>query len=525
MAVRRFTPFAAELGTIPLVAINPPVITPVFLGNFPPKCSSCTSDFPVTNTPVTWSIVAGALPTGFTIGDGFSPDSGFICGTPIDADVGTTASFTIRASNADGFDDWATTLTILAWIAPNIDETSPPTSPAASGDFYDSNVFDESNTQCNDWTVVVGSLPPGLSLVSGFQAGEITGTPTTPGTYNFTLRESNGAGFDEVAFTIVITGSGDGTATPASIDLVATVPAPTASGTSPGTASPAAVARAAVVPAPTVSGSSSTTPTAVALAATVPAPTVVARPANDNFADAIALSNGVRVTTTRDDATAEGGETGTATLWWKFTTTDAGPVSVNTIGSTYDTVLRVYTGASIGTLSLIASDDDSGGSFTSLVSFAGAAATTYYVQVSNGAFFFMGSTIKVQATFPVTGIPLAVVLPAPTVTGGGAGAGFALPATVALAATVPAPTASGTTPNGTAFPAAITLAATVPAPTATGGANGTATPATIALHATVPAPTATGTVGAVLAATWGPMTGVTVASVSARIEAVLAASW
>lgn len=519
MAVRRFTPFAAELGGIPLEETNPPVITPVFLGNFQPQCASCTSDFPVTNGPVTWSIVSGALPTGFVLQDGFDPDTGMICGTAVDADVGTTASFTIRATNADGFDDWTTSLTIAAWIAPNIDETSPPASPAAAGDFYDSPIFDEANIQCSDWTIVAGSLPPGLTLVTGFEFAEITGTPTTGGTYNFTIREENGAGFDEESFEIVITGGGDGTATPAAIALIAVVPAPTASGTSPGTASPAAVARTAVVPAPTTSGSSSTTPAAIARTVVTPAPTVLARPANDNFADAILLSNGIRVTKARDDATAEVGETGSATLWWKFVTTDAGPVSVNTIGSTYDTILRVYTGASIGALTLIASDDDSGGSFTSLVSFAGLAATTYYVQVSNGAFSFIGSQISVQATYPVPSIPLSVVVPAPTALGGSGGDAFATPAAIVLNATTPPPVS----PNGNATPAAVALTVVVPAPTVT--EIFPAMPATIALTAVVPAPTATGTVGAVLAATWGPMTGVTVASVSSRIEAVLAALW
>ena len=39
--------------------------------------------------------------------------------------------------------------------------------------------------------VTAGTLPPGLSLSS---AGALTGTPTTPGTYNFTVRASNGIG-------------------------------------------------------------------------------------------------------------------------------------------------------------------------------------------------------------------------------------------------------------------------------------------------------------------------------------------
>ena len=43
-----------------------------------------------------------------------------------------------------------------------------------------------------DWSISSGSLPPGLRLLSS-QIGEILGTPTTPGTYNFTLLVKDGA--------------------------------------------------------------------------------------------------------------------------------------------------------------------------------------------------------------------------------------------------------------------------------------------------------------------------------------------
>ncbi|MBQ6569863.1 MAG: putative Ig domain-containing protein, partial [Clostridia bacterium] len=42
------------------------------------------------------------------------------------------------------------------------------------------------------WSIVAGSLPAGLTLDSA--TGTISGTPTTPGTYNFTVRAYNGIG-------------------------------------------------------------------------------------------------------------------------------------------------------------------------------------------------------------------------------------------------------------------------------------------------------------------------------------------
>ncbi|MCL2807723.1 MAG: putative Ig domain-containing protein [Coriobacteriia bacterium] len=51
------------------------------------------------------------------------------------------------------------------------------------------------------WSIAAGSLPPGLSLSNG---GVISGTLTTRGTYNFTVRATNSAGSDTKALRITI---------------------------------------------------------------------------------------------------------------------------------------------------------------------------------------------------------------------------------------------------------------------------------------------------------------------------------
>src|SRR3954468_20965150 len=129
MASRLGSPFAAELGAIPFEpAGNPPVIIPVTLGTHPPGCVNFSVDIPVTNSPVTWSIVAGALPVGYDVGEGAGgPSTGAVFGT---STVPGVYTFTIRATNAAGHDDWATSMTIGAFTAPGID-TTPPTSPVA----------------------------------------------------------------------------------------------------------------------------------------------------------------------------------------------------------------------------------------------------------------------------------------------------------------------------------------------------------------------------------------------------------
>jgi len=115
-------------------------------------------------------------------------------------------------------------------------------------------------------------------------------------------------------------------------------------------------------------------------------PAVAAPPANDNFADAIAISGLPSSTTgTNVEATDEVDETGNGvSVWWKWTA-PASPssafVTFDTAGSAFDTVLSVYIGNSRLHLELVASNDNFGTSPTSRVSFTAVGAGTYYIQV------------------------------------------------------------------------------------------------------------------------------------------------
>ena len=56
------------------------------------------------------------------------------------------------------------------------------------------------------YSIASGSLPPGLTLsdVGTTAEGQITGTPTTEGTYNFTLRATGPTAVADKSFTIII---------------------------------------------------------------------------------------------------------------------------------------------------------------------------------------------------------------------------------------------------------------------------------------------------------------------------------
>src|SRR4051794_20893689 len=89
-------------------------------------------------------------------------------------------------------------------------------------------------------------------------------------------------------------------------------------------------------------------------------------PANDNFANATALS-GSNVSTAGDNigATAEAGEPNHAgnasahSVWWSWTAPSTGRFVIDTCDfNTVDTVLAVYTGNTLAALSEVASSDD-----------------------------------------------------------------------------------------------------------------------------------------------------------------------
>jgi subtilisin len=115
----------------------------------------------------------------------------------------------------------------------------------------------------------------------------------------------------------------------------------------------------------------------------------VLRPANDAFASAQALTGAnATVTGTNVNATKESGEpnhannTGGKSVWYKWTPQASGTTTIDTAGSNFDTVLAVYTGSAVNSLTHIASnDDDAALGQQSKVSFTANAGTTYQIAV------------------------------------------------------------------------------------------------------------------------------------------------
>ena len=113
--------------------------------------------------------------------------------------------------------------------------------------------------------------------------------------------------------------------------------------------------------------------------------------ANDNFEDATPLSTlsplaiGSNLGATRqvnEPAHAGLRETLGHSVWWSWTALTNGPVTISTTGSELDTVLGVYTGASLTALNLVAENDDPGvNRFHAQVTFQATGGTVYFIAV------------------------------------------------------------------------------------------------------------------------------------------------
>jgi Ca2+-binding RTX toxin-like protein len=126
---------------------------------------------------------------------------------------------------------------------------------------------------------------------------------------------------------------------------------------------------------------------AATVAVVVPA-RALAAPGNDNFAAAQQLSGTAGgVSSTNQGATKEIGEpdhagnTGGASVWFRWTAGRSGGLTVLTRHISFDTVLGVYTGASVDSLTEVASNDNFGSGLASRLSFAAIPGTTYYIAV------------------------------------------------------------------------------------------------------------------------------------------------
>ena len=150
--------------------------------------------------------------------------------------------------------------------------------------------------------------------------------------------------------------------------------------------------------------------TATSCSSAAPPPT---GPTNDTFANAQVLSTTTGTATgTTVAATKETGEpnhagnAGGHSVWFRFTATGTGTATIDTFGSSFDTLLAVYTGSAVNALTQLGANDDTSPGFQSRVQLSVVAGTTYQVAVDG----YAGATGNVTLTWK---LPSASLPPPP----------------------------------------------------------------------------------------------------------------
>jgi hypothetical protein len=127
-------------------------------------------------------VVAGALPAGLQL----TSSSGLLSGTP---SVAGSFAFTVQVTDAAGLT--ASRAVVLAVAEAPLEIVSVALQDAAVGEYHTEALAATGGTLPYLWSVVAGSLPPGLVLGSD---GELAGTPSSAGRFNFTALVADGSG-------------------------------------------------------------------------------------------------------------------------------------------------------------------------------------------------------------------------------------------------------------------------------------------------------------------------------------------
>ena len=186
----RATNLAGASNRVYYLAINPPPSPPEFYTDSPLPSGEVGQPYSVqivaSNSPV-FSLLAGALPDGLTLST-----NGLISGTPTAIDQ---ASFTIQATNMVGASNRVYELEIFG---PPVFVTTSPLANGLLNVPYSLQIEVDGEPR---FSVAAGSLPNGLTLATN---GLLSGTPTAVGPFNFTVHATNGYGWSNRVFDLLI---------------------------------------------------------------------------------------------------------------------------------------------------------------------------------------------------------------------------------------------------------------------------------------------------------------------------------
>lgn len=166
----RTAPFTIDLYALPAVATT--TLADGAVGGSYSQTLQATGG----KSPLSWQLTSGALPAGILL----DSMAGTLVGSPTTAG---TATFTVQVTDANGkTGSRVLTLRVFAGLV----ITYGPAPDGYVGAAYSQTLTASGGVAPYTWSLVQGSLPAGVTLSAS--AGTLTGTPTAPGTSNFTLQ-------------------------------------------------------------------------------------------------------------------------------------------------------------------------------------------------------------------------------------------------------------------------------------------------------------------------------------------------
>lgn len=164
--------------TPPTVAISPATLPDATAGTpYNQTLSSSNGTAPYTYAPV-----SGSVPPGMTFSS-----AGVFSGTP-----SNSGNFNLSIRSTDQYGATGTVSYTINVAAPTIAVSPTNLTNAAYGTAYSQTVTASGGNGSYSFAVFSGSLPSGMTLASD---GTLSGTPTSSGSYSFTLTATDGNGF------------------------------------------------------------------------------------------------------------------------------------------------------------------------------------------------------------------------------------------------------------------------------------------------------------------------------------------
>ena len=140
----------------------------------------------------TLSVVSGSLPPGLTLPTTFTGAADIVGGTATDPGVEPGRNFTVQGTGDQGQPLYQAYTILVDQNLPLSINTCCTTLAPDVGQSVAKNLFLTGGAAPYTWSVASGQLPPGLTLQTFSDPrdanNELVGTPTTAGTYTFTMR-------------------------------------------------------------------------------------------------------------------------------------------------------------------------------------------------------------------------------------------------------------------------------------------------------------------------------------------------